>query len=148
MLDTVKRSGGADDVCRARYDCLLFALERHAADNNERKKHAAKSGTTSAARRRILELGALSLLEAELEDVRALCVGGADGKQQRDVSGYASCLEAMVDRHYDNLRELVCVMLLQPLLVSFVADTSHVRCTGGAGRLTLTRVHAEGSLDP
>lgn len=82
----------SDDACRARYDYLLFASERCAAENSN----------ATATRRRMLELGALTLLEAELTN---LSMAG-EGDRQRKQREYASCLEAMVDQHYDNLREL------------------------------------------
>lgn len=92
--------GSSDDACRARYDRLLFASERCAAQNS--------NATTT--RRRMLELGALTLLEAELGNM-SMGGGGDRQRKQREQPtaerGYASCLKALVDQHYDNLRELV-----------------------------------------
>lgn len=138
-----------DDACRARYDHLIFASERCANSNKSTVKRSstrstsegiAGSGDTdtgviasAAQRRRLLELGALTLLEAELESLSVASTGGDEqrgGKQSTTAMwGYASCLKAMVDRHYDNL----CTLTFLRYVVEGRSCARAV-CAGGKGR--------------
>lgn len=120
-----------DDICGARYDRLLFAAERCQASAAESAgtKVKAPSPTPSSnrahQRRKILELGAMSLLESqlELEQSRSMvdtentpqcgtsvCGGSRHRPRQSGHGGkeeetYRSCLETLLDRHYLALRE-------------------------------------------
>ena len=95
----------SQDGCRARYDHLIFAAERCQAGG--------QGEAPSSERRWMLELGAMSVLEAEVETLRLervsagrVCGGGdgGDGTEQEQES-YRSCLEEMLDDHYEALCE-------------------------------------------
>lgn len=98
----------SNDGCRGRYDNILFAAERCQADG--------RGEEPSSERRWMLELGAMSVLEAELETFRLDRAsaervsrendGGdqGNGSEQEQVA-YRSCLEMMLDDHYDALCE-------------------------------------------
>lgn len=88
-----------EEACRLRYDRLLFASERCS-------KGTLSTGT-EARTRRVLELGAMTLLEAEMENMFQ------DHEVRRDPQklGYASCLEEMLDRHYNILGKLFSILL-------------------------------------
>lgn len=107
----MKESSCSDDICRSRYDRILFAAERFSGDGHDK--------ASSHSTRRMLELGAMSLLEAELE-ATSVCAdsmtgggtsakGGHEAQQQssneRKKLAYRSCLEALLEGHYNNLRE-------------------------------------------
>lgn len=77
------------DVCRARYDRLLFAKER--------------CGDLNKDRGRMLELGAMSVLEAAIENVSL----DAEHRQTISEQRYRSCLETLLEGHYQNLCELI-----------------------------------------
>lgn len=94
-----------EDGCRARYDHVTFAAERCRAIGQDE--------APSSERRWTLELGAMSVLEAELETLnldrvsveRATRGGvGGDGSEQ-EKEAYRSCLEEMLEEHYDALCE-------------------------------------------
>lgn len=106
-------SSSSDDVCRARYDRLLFAAERcragpssrdidHGASVPSLPGDAAALPVHMAGRKRLLELGAMSVLEAELE---LLPLGENSGRREGAADLYKSCLVAMLDGHYDALGE-------------------------------------------
>lgn len=98
------------DGCRARYDHIIFAAERCQSDGH--------GEAPSSERRWMLELGAMSVLEAELETLR-LERASAEGVPRADDGGeqgyeseeeqdaYRSCLETMLDDHYDTLCEFI-----------------------------------------
>lgn len=106
----------SDDVTRARYDHLAFAAQRH------RSGHDGRADDAACARKRqwLLELGSIAVLEAELESLsmdgtsfaapedgqeRQDDSRGNSGGNRRERESYKSCLEAMLDGHYDTLGE-------------------------------------------
>lgn len=109
----------SDDVCRNRYDRIVFGAGVPG-DSSRAAGAVAARGENAASRERrwLLELGAMTVLEAELE---TLSLGGSlssaaaklhgndaicSGTQQaREREWYKSCLEAMLDGHYEALGE-------------------------------------------
>lgn len=91
-----------DDISRARYDRILFAAERCEAEVAVTKHDSG----VSKQRRRMLELGAMGMLEAELE---ILSMGESNiqelGCSERELESFKSSLMCLMDRHYDNLGE-------------------------------------------
>lgn len=79
------------DVSRARYDHFLFAKERCC---------------DLKGRRRMLELGAMSVVEAAIESVSL----DAERHKNRSEQRYESCLETLLEGHYYNLCELKDVL--------------------------------------
>lgn len=117
----------SDDVCRARYDQIAFAAQRCQRDRDDAADdhgHDAGDGggVFSRERRWLLELGAMTVLESELEtlsvaDVASAAAATAEGNQHQEHSSsssrgrerasyMSSCLEAMLDNHYDTLSEM------------------------------------------
>lgn len=86
-------TASSDDVCRTRYDQIVFAAD----------------GASSRERRWLLELGAMTVLESELEtlsvDDGASTAAEEGNRRGRERESYKSCLEAMLDGHYDTLSE-------------------------------------------
>eukprot|EP00752_Nemacystus_decipiens_P011606 g10305.t2 len=108
----------SDDVSRNRYDHLVFGISLPGSNAGGQTGAGAtcSDGIASRERKWLLELGAMTLLEAELE---TLSVDGpqfstaANQRAQGNISGtdtqaqetewYNSCLETMLDGHYDVL---------------------------------------------
>lgn len=99
-------SASSEDLCRSRYDRINFARER-CQDGGDVKE-------ASKERRWLLELGAMTLLEAELETIsvstEAMSAAGRNetqrGRGDQDTGAYQSCLGALLEGHYDALGEL------------------------------------------
>lgn len=89
-----------DNISRARYDRILFAAERCQAEASVSKHDSGVSNQ----RRRMLELGAMCMLEAELE---VLSMGENSiqelGCSERELESFKSSLTCLMNRHYDNL---------------------------------------------
>lgn len=147
----------SDDVCRARYDQIAFAAQRRCQRDDGVPVVAGDDATTisghgdddvgagsafSRERRWLLELGAMAVLESELETLTVGDVSSAAAAtarrgnrnknrssgnnisnnnnssrtnnnssnsttmRGRERAWYKSCLEAMLDDHYDTLSEL------------------------------------------
>ncbi|CAM9793091.1 unnamed protein product [Ectocarpus fasciculatus] len=103
--------GISSEVCRARYDHITFAKERSRDSSHNSSSSGSSTGDDAAScreRRWLLELGAMTVLEAELEtlsvDDGASTAGrggrAEGGSSARERASYKSCLEAMLDEHY------------------------------------------------
>lgn len=106
------------DVCRNRYDHLVRQGQGLGTDGVSSSSSGAAHGGGghgySRERRWLLELGAMTVLEAELETLSmdSSCASTAavdrhhnDADKGRERERYRSCLETMLDGHYDTLGE-------------------------------------------
>ena len=109
----------SNDVCRNRYDRIVFGTGVPSSITGAAGAGASATcgdGAASRGRKWLLELGAMTVLEAELE---TLSVDGCPSpssanrrNSSRTSSGdtrerewFKSCLETMLDGHYDALGE-------------------------------------------
>lgn len=115
----------SDDVCRNRYDRIVFGTGVPSSSTGSAGAGATRGdGATCRERKWLLELGAMTVLEAELE---TLSVDGSPSsaaanhrnsnsnsgdRQAREREWYKSCLETMLDGHYEALGETVCTAAL------------------------------------
>ena len=107
-------SPSLDDIRRARYDRLLFSAERC-----QTEAHVSTNDSVEwKQRRRMLELGAMGTLEAELE---ALPSRSSSTREQgvcgRELENLKSCMSHLLNRHYENLgkrreRQMGCSRIL------------------------------------
>ncbi|CAM9813659.1 unnamed protein product [Ectocarpus sp. 13 AM-2016] len=113
--------GISSEVCRARYDHIAFAQGSSSDSSSSNSSSGSSTGNASSCRERrwLLELGAMTVLEAELETLsvdeaaytagdggRTEGGGSCNNSSSRDIESYKSCLEAMLDEHYDALGDV------------------------------------------
>lgn len=114
-------SNFSDDVCRNRYDHLVFGIGAPSSSSWAAAGAGASHGVTGAGaatrgdgsvpreRKWLLELGAMTVLEAELEtlsvDGRAESQHSRNMQQAREREWYKSCLDTLLDDHYDTFGE-------------------------------------------